>query len=200
MEAIPSKLTDPVVDGDHVKGHPSAAVTIVEYGDYQCPFCKAAEPLVDALASALGAQLRIVFRHFPVSSVHPLAERAAEAAESAGAQGRFWEMHRLLFANQEFLEAGAFSGYAGRLGLDVTRFEADLESHAHRRHVRDNLQGGLRSGVRGTPTFFIDGVRYTAYPNLLGILGDISAAHPTLEVALDPTVGNISVSNTTRHG
>lgn len=195
MEGLPINLIVPVREDDHIRGESAARVTIVEYGDYQCPFCKAAEPLVDALEAALGGQMRLVFRHFPVTSVHPLAELAAKAAESAGLQGKFWEMHRLLFANQSELRSEVLRDYAASLGLDIEQFESGLRSSAIKSHVREDLQGGLRSGVRGTPAFFIDGLRFTGYPNLLGILGQISASHPTLDIAVDTAVGNVGVSD-----
>ena len=155
-----SRLEVPVGERDHVRGSADAAVTLVKYGDYECPYCAAAHPVVrEALAGAEG-QLRFVFRHFPLDSVHPNARRAAEAAEAAGAQGMFWEMHDLLCANQDRLSEEDLMGYAAHLGLDIDRFEEDLRSHRHAARVSEDRARGESSGVGGTPTFFLNGARY----------------------------------------
>jgi protein-disulfide isomerase len=156
-------LTLPVTqDRDHSQGSPDAAVTLVEYGDYECPYCGAAYPIVKALQEAMGEELRFVFRNFPISTSHPHAEQAAEAAEAAAAQDRFWPMHDLLYENQQRLETEDLLGYAGTLGLDVDRFERDLAEHVHASRVREDFMSGVRSGVNGTPTFYVNGVRHDA--------------------------------------
>ncbi len=154
------RLEVPVQEKDHVRGPKDAPVTLVEYGDYECPYCGRAHPVVrEALERAAG-RLRFVFRHFPLDSVHPGARLAAEAAEAAGAQGMFWEMHDLLYANQDRLSEGDLVDYAVRLGLDTGRFEEDLTSHRHAARVSEDRAGGESSGVEGTPALFLDGERY----------------------------------------
>ena len=153
-------LTVPVSERDHVAGPDTAAVTLVEYGDYECPYCRAAYPVVKAVQAELGDRLRFAFRNFPITSSHPHARRAAEAAEAAAAQGRFWEMHDHLYEHRDALEDGDLVSYAEELGLDVERFARDLDSHEYADLVQEDFMSGVRSGVNGTPTFFIDGVRY----------------------------------------
>jgi protein-disulfide isomerase len=143
-----------------VQGPPDAPVTLLEYGDYQCPYCGAAHPVVKALQQQLGASLRFAFRHFPLSTVHEYAEQAAESAEAAGAQGKFWEMHDMQFENQPALDFESLVGYAEELGLDVERFATELENGIYAPRVREDFISGVRSGVNGTPTFFINGVRH----------------------------------------
>ena len=156
-----SALTLPVAeDRDHVQGAPGAAVTLVEYGDYECPYCGAAYPIVKQLQAERGDALRFVFRNFPITTAHPHAEQAAEAAEAAAAQGRFWEMHDLLYENQQRLDAEDLLAYADRLGLDAERFKRELAEHAHAARVHEDFMSGVRSGVNGTPTFYINGVRH----------------------------------------
>jgi protein-disulfide isomerase len=145
---------------DNVRGPQAAPVTLVEYGDYQCPSCGAAFPIVEALIEQLGEQVRLVFRHFPLTTIHPFAEVAAESAQAASAQGRFWEMHTLLFENQTALGLDALEQYATAIGLDVPVFAGELATHTHYPRVRADFIGGARSGVNGTPTFFINGVRH----------------------------------------
>lgn len=154
-------LAPPVDDArDHVQGRHEAPVTLVEYGDYQCPYCGMAHPIVKELQRALGDQLRFVFRNFPLRDAHPHAEHAAETAESAGAQGSFWEMHDTLFENQERLDDRSLIGYAEELGLDATQLAQDLDDGKWAGRVREDFRSGVRSGVNGTPTFFVNGVRY----------------------------------------
>jgi len=154
------KLTPPVGEQDHVLGPADAPVTLVEYGDYQCPHCRQVAPIVKELRDKFGPRLRYVFRHFPLAPIHKDARLAAEAAEAAGAQGRFWEMHELLFARQGALDEGHLVEYAAELGLDVERFRRDLAERTHAGRVDHDLQSGRRSGASGTPTFFLNGVRY----------------------------------------
>jgi protein-disulfide isomerase len=154
-------LTVPVTEGrDHVQGASGAAVTLLEYGDYECPYCGAAYPIVKELQAALGDELRFVFRNFPITTAHPHAEQAAEAAEAAAAQGRFWPMHDLLYENQQGLDPEHLLAYAGRLGLDVEGFERDLAEHVYAARVHQDFMSGVRSGVNGTPTFYVNGVRH----------------------------------------
>jgi protein-disulfide isomerase len=153
-------LTLPVGDRDHIQGSVDAPLTLVEYGDYECPHCGRAYPVVKDVQRRLGKQLRFVFRNFPISTLHPHAEHAAEAAEAAGAQKHFWEMHDALFEHQSALDDRHLSGYAAAIGLDVPRFDRELGSHAHAQRVREDFLSGARSGVNGTPTFFINGIRH----------------------------------------
>ena len=153
-------LTVPVSGRDHIQGAPDAPVTLVEYGDYQCPFCGRAYPIVKALQKKLGAKLKFVFRNFPLNNIHPCAEDAAETAESAAIEGKFWEMHDMIFENQGELEIDNLLVYAKRLKLNVKRVESELETHAQRRRVKEDFESGIRSGVNGTPTFFVNGVRF----------------------------------------
>jgi protein-disulfide isomerase len=154
------QLTVPVSERDHVLGPATAPVTLVEYGDFECPYCGAAHPSVVQVREALGDELRFAFRDFPLSQIHPHSLQAAEAAEAAGAQGRFWEMHDLLFANQRALELDDLLGYAAALDLDPARFALELEQHTHELRIREDFMSGIRSGVNGTPTFFVNGVRH----------------------------------------
>jgi protein-disulfide isomerase len=156
----PMNLTIPISKTDHAIGSPDAPITLVEYGDYECPDCLNAQPIVKELRARLGERLRFVFRHFPRSSVHPRASVAAMAAEAAGEQGRFWDMHESLFKHQKDLENVDFTHLALQLGLEVYRFGREMESNAWARRVREHFDGGETSGVRGTPTFFINGRRY----------------------------------------
>jgi protein-disulfide isomerase len=155
-----STLTPPVGERDHAQGPADAPVTLVEYGDYECPYCGAAFPIVRALQCRLGDRLRVVFRHFPLTQVHPHALSAAEAAEAAGAQGRFWAMHDLLFEHQRALDDRRLAGYAADLGLDGDRFAREMGEHVHAGRVREDVLSGARSGVNGTPTFFVNGARH----------------------------------------
>ena len=156
-----SVLSEPVDDDrDHIQGPPDAPVTLVEYGDYQCPYCGAAYPIVKELQARLGEGLRFVFRNFPITTSHPRAEQAAEAAEAAAAQGRFWEIHDLLYENQKRLRDEDLVTYARQLGLDFGRFEQELTDHVHAARVHEDFMSGVRSGVNGTPTFYVNGHRH----------------------------------------
>jgi protein-disulfide isomerase len=154
------RLTPPVGEKDHAAGPDDAPVTLVEYGDLECPYCGMAHPIVKAIRKELGDRLRFVFRHFPLSEAHPHARRAAQATEAAAAQGKFWEMHDLVFRNQQALEDVDLVGYARELGLDVERFVRELESGTYEKRVREDFRSGVRSGVNGTPTFFVNGTRF----------------------------------------
>jgi protein-disulfide isomerase len=155
-----TKLKPPVTDEDHRSGSSEARVTLVEYGDYECPHCARAFPIVERVRKRLGARMLFGFRHFPLSNAHPHAQMAAEAAEATASQGRFWEMHEVLFADQQALEDEDLVARARRLGLDVARFEQELASGVHAARVRRDFRSGVRSGVNGTPTFFVNGARH----------------------------------------
>ena len=178
-----SHLTPPVGPNDHAAGPADAPVTLVEYGDFECPYCGQAYPIVKALQERLGDRLRVVFRNFPLSESHPHAEHAAEAAEAAGAQGRFWEMHDMLYENQGALGDRALIGYATQLGLDAARVTRELESGTFADKVRADFRGGVRSGVNGTPTFFINGERYD------GSWGDVDGFARALGEAAETPAG-----------
>jgi protein-disulfide isomerase len=150
-------LTMPVTEGrDHIQGPADAAATLVEYGDYECPYCGAAYPIIKEVQGRMGARLRFVFRNFPITTSHPHAEQAAEAAEAAASQARFWEMHDLLYENQRRLRDQDLHGYAGELGLDVQEFDKNLAEHVHAARVREDFMSGVRSGVNGTPVAAFD--------------------------------------------
>jgi protein-disulfide isomerase len=153
-------LTVPIGGRDHVLGPPTATLTLLEYGDYECPFCRAAQDPVERLLQVAGDGLRYAYRHFPLTQIHPHAQQAAEASEAAAAQDAFWEMHGLLFERQDRLATRDLLGYAATLGLDVARFAAELGSRVHAPRVREDFMSGVRSGVNGTPTFFVNGRRH----------------------------------------
>ena len=169
-------LTVPVGPRDHTSGPENAPLTLVEYGDFQCPHCRNAFPIVKQVQQQLGARLRFVFRNFPLSQIHPEAEHAAEAAEAAGAQGAFWQMHDRLFERQFALDDDSLVEYAQELGLDADRLRGELDAGTYRAKVRDDFMSGVKSGVNGTPTFFINGVRYDGSYDLGSLLEAISAA------------------------
>jgi protein-disulfide isomerase len=161
----PPKLTVPVGDRDHSEGPSGASMVLVEYGDYQCPYCGAAYPIVKKIQKHFGTKLRFVFRNFPITNAHPYAQWAAETAESAAAQGKFWEMHDYLYENQGQLGNEAFfAAYEKKLKLDVAKLGSDVAKRAYAPRVQEDFMSGVRSGVNGTPTFFVNGVRYDGYP------------------------------------
>jgi protein-disulfide isomerase len=169
-------LAVPVSPADHSLGPEDAPVTLVEYGDYECPDCLSAQPILAELRRRLKDNLRFVFRHFPRSSVHPRASAAAAAAEAAGAQGKFWEMHEALFRHQRELIDVDLTHLALRIGVELYGFQRDLESAASARRVRSDYDGGVQSGVRGTPTFFINGCRYPGPATVDALLAALTAA------------------------
>jgi len=150
-------LAVPVQAADHVMGPQHAPVTILEYGDFECPNCKQAAPAVKLLLERFAERVRFVFRHFPLEEVHPHALAAAHAAECAGGQGKFWPMHDLLFANEEHLKANNLRAYAEQLQLDMARFTAETDDQVYLQRIREHMEGAHRSGVRGTPAFFVNG-------------------------------------------
>ena len=171
-----TKLVPPVGRRDHVQGSESAPVTLVEYGDFECPHCGAAYVILKEIQEVIGKQLRFVFRHFPLTQIHPHAEPAAEASEAAGAQDRFWEMHDRLFENQHLLDPVQLVGFAEALNLDTDTFVREFESHRYHERVREDFMSGVRSGVNGTPTFFINGYRYEGSWDLMPLLEALEAA------------------------
>jgi len=170
------QLMTPVEGVDHVQGPSTAAITLVEYGDYECPHSAEAATIVNELRSRYADQLRLVFRHYPLSAKHPRAQPAAEAAEAAATQGRFWEMHRLLFVGQPGLDDEHLRDYAKQLYLDMVRFDAALAQHTHAVRVKRDVISGERSGVRGTPTYFINGKRHEGPDDLTGLVTAIEEA------------------------
>jgi protein-disulfide isomerase len=170
-------LTAPVSETrDHVQGPEDAAGTLVEYGDYECPYCGAAYPIIKEVQAQMGERLRFVFRNFPISTSHPHAEQAAEAAEAAAAQGTFWPMHDLLYENQRRLGDEDLRGYAETLDLDVESFDRELAEHVHAARVREDFMSGVRSGVNGTPTFYVNGVRHDDSYDLETLLAALERA------------------------
>lgn len=162
-----SKLTLPIAGRDHIQGPIDAPITLLEYGDYECPYCGQAYPIIKAIQKRLGDRLCFAFRNFPLVNSHPHAQHAAEGAEAAGAQGRFWEMHDMLFENQEALEDKDLARYAADLGLDASRLINEVLAGAHIARVREDFRSGARGGVNGTPTLFINGARYDGAPDAL---------------------------------
>ena len=150
-------LAEPVSPTDHSLGPDHAPVVLVEYGDFECPNCKQAAPAVEMLLRRFEEQVRFVFRHYPLLDVHPHALAAAEVAECAGAQGKFWEMHAQLFAHQTHLDRKHLLRYGADLGLDMPRYTAELDDEVYRQRVLEHIDSGKRSGVRGTPGFFLNG-------------------------------------------
>ena len=160
-----SKLGLPVADRDHIQGQIDAPITLLEYGDYECPVCGGAYPLIKAVQKQLGNRLCFAYRNFPLTNIHAYAEHAAEAAEAAGAQDRFWEMHDLLFENQTALGDEDLAQYAATLRLDARRLLNEIVTGVYTKRVREDFRSGARGGVNGTPTLFINGVRYEGWLN-----------------------------------
>ena len=172
-----SKLLLPIGGRDHVQGPIDAPIALLEYGDYECPYCGDAYPVVKAIQERLGNRLCFAFRNFPLVNAHPHAEHAAEAAEAAGTQGKFWEMHDTLYENQTALDDENLAQYAADLGLDA-RLINEVVAGAHAARVREDFRSGARGGVNGTPTFFINGVRYDGAPNVDALLTALTERHP----------------------
>ena len=165
-ESAVARLTVPVdPNRDHIQGPLNATLTLVQYGDYQCPYCGAAYPEVKNVQKELGTKLRFVFRNFPLTDSHPFAMQAAETAEAASAQGKFWEMHDFLYEHQSTLDDPRVGlDYAGKLGLDIQKFQRDISQHAFLPRIKEDFMGGVRSGVNGTPTFYVNGIRHDGEP------------------------------------
>ena len=175
----PPKLVVPVDPSrDHIQGDSKAILTLVEYGDYQCPFCGAAYPEVKKVQKELGSKLRFVFRNFPLTNVHEFAMAAAETAEAASAQGKFWEMHDLLYEHQATLgDHSVALGYAKKLGLDTQKFESEIAQHVHAKRIKDDFMGGVRSGVNGTPTFYVNGARHDGPAEAAALIESLTVKH-----------------------
>jgi protein-disulfide isomerase len=174
-----TQLRFPLTDADHAQGRKDAPLTLLEYGDYECPYCGAAYPIIKRIQQEIGDNLRFVFRNFPITSAHPDALAAALAAEAAALQGRFWEMHDLLFEHQDSLDAESLMSYASSLDLDLIQFKSDIKRPDVEERVTTDQYGGMRSGVRGTPGLFINGFRYDgdwSYDVLADVLSETLTA------------------------
>ena len=157
---MPGRLKPPVSSKDHIQGDKNAPLELVEYGDYQCPHCGHAYPIIKAVQAAMGNNLKFIFRNFPLSKSHPDAFKAAVAAEAAALQHKFWEMHDSIYENQDLLDWDNLLLYAKSIALDLTRFKADIKKDSVSATIEEDFESGIRSGVNGTPTFFINGERY----------------------------------------
>ena len=156
-----SSLNLPVeLKRDHIQGPDTADLTLVEYGDYECPYCGQAYSIIKQIQDYFGDSLRFVFRNFPLTQVHPHAQRAAEAAEEAGAQNKFWKMHDYLYEHQQALDDKHLQKYAKIVGLNLKKFDEDMDNHVHIPKIREDFLSGIQSGVNGTPSFYINGTRY----------------------------------------
>jgi protein-disulfide isomerase len=176
---------------DHVRGPANAIVTLIEYGDYQCPFCSAAQPVVDALLMRFRDDLRLVFRHFPLTEAHPVAAAAAETAEFAGANGKFWKMHELLFANQSRLSLPVLLALAGALDLSESELRDALAQDTYLDKVQADFIAGVRSGVNGTPCFFVNGRRHDGGYSLPELTAAIVQARADVQA---PQIGQARAS------
>jgi protein-disulfide isomerase len=165
-----------VTADDHVRGPADAPVTVLEYGDYECPFCRGASRDVRRLLDSHPGLIRFVFRNFPIPQLHPHAEQAAEAAEAAAAQGKFWEMYELLLTPSSQLDLGSLLDYAAGLGLDVGRFRGDVEGKAHTGRIERDVAEGVRDGVNATPKFYVNGERIDGKVPLEGLVDAVQAA------------------------
>ena len=176
------RLTLPVSEQrDHIRGRADAPITLVEYGDFECPDCGSAYEMIEDLRAFLGARLRFVYRHFPLTQIHLNAQLAAEASEAAASQRKFWQMHDTLFTHQHALDETHLAEYADQLGLALTPFLGALASHIHAPRVHEDFLSGVHSGVNGTPTFFINEYRYDGpreLDSLLAAMGAIAGTEP----------------------
>jgi len=169
---IPMTLPDP--ERDHISGSADGLIRLLEYGDYECPFCAEVQPIVKEIQRRLSDDLLFGFRNFPLTNIHPHAEHAAEAAEAAGTQKNFWGMHETLFENQGALDDGDLAEYAAELGLDETRLIREVTSSVYAPRIREDFKSGVRGGVNGTPTFFINGERYDGTLDLKHLLNALT--------------------------
>jgi protein-disulfide isomerase len=181
------RLKKAIGPDDHVRGSVEAPVTLVEYGDYDSPACGEAYYMVQALRAEMGKQLRFVFRNFPLTSIHPFADYAALAAQAAGVQGKFWEIHDFLFENPGAAENGRLTTYAWSIGIDAKRFDREIAEDQHAERLQEDIFSGIQSGVNGTPTFFINDVRHEGAWNFELLLAALKAA---LAVHDEPTPKN----------
>jgi protein-disulfide isomerase len=171
-----SELRFPINEDDHIVGPEDAPVTLVEYGDYQCPHCQAAWPQVEAVLKRSKSVLRYAYRHFPISSIHLIAKPAAETAEFAGAHGLFWQTHSVIYANGPQLSGSTLAAIVSRLGLDVADLQNALDQGIYARKVEFDLTSGIRSGVNGTPCFFVNGKRHDGGYDAMSLSRAIDAA------------------------
>jgi protein-disulfide isomerase len=169
---IPLTLPDP--ERDHISGSADGLIRLLEYGDYECPFCAEVQPIVKEIQRRLGDDLLFGFRNFPLTNIHPHAEHAAEAAEAAGTQKNFWGMHDTLFENQGALDDDDLAEYAAELGLDETRLIREVTASVYAPRIREDFKSGVRGSVNGTPTFFINGERYDGALDLKHLLNALT--------------------------
>ncbi len=169
-------LTQPVNQNDHTAGNSNAPVTLVEYGDYECPACGAAYPNVKEVRGKLGDQVRFVFRNFPLTQMHPYAFQAAETAESAGGQGKFWEMHDFLYEHQQEEAYAQPREDAEKVGLNMSKFEQDMNNHVYAQKIEEDMRSGMENGIPGTPTFFINGQMYNGSYDSQSLLSALQQA------------------------
>jgi protein-disulfide isomerase len=174
-----ARLSPPVSERDHAEGSEDAPLTLVEFGDYQCPYCGEAHPVVKRLQRHFGKRLRFIFRNFPLTQAHPYALVAAEAAEAAALQGKFWQMHNFIYEHQEGLEPDVLPGWAQQVGLDLEAFGRAIKQEKMSERIKEDRTSGIRSGVNGTPCFFINGSRY-----------DGDADYESLKATLDEQLVN----------
>jgi protein-disulfide isomerase len=175
---VPPRLSLPVGERDHSEGSADAPMVLVEYGDYQCPYCGAAYPVIKKVKKEFGKDLRFIFRNFPLTNLHPHALWAAETAEAVAAQGKFWEMHDFLFENQRYLgDEAHFTAFESKLKLDVKRIASEVAEGTYRPRVEEDFSSGVRSGVNGTPTFFIAGSRYDGPAEFEPIVEALRSSH-----------------------
>jgi protein-disulfide isomerase len=155
-----TQLKPPVNDNDHIEGNPKAPIELVEYGDYECPHCGRAYPIIKDIQKRMGEKLKFVFRNFPLTEIHPDAFSAALAAEAAERQKKFWEMHDIIFEHQRHLSTENILAYAKRIGLNMAEFSKDIQQDILANKVENDIESGIRSGVNGTPSFFVNGAKY----------------------------------------
>lgn len=171
------KLTVPIKrDYDHIQGPINASISLVEYGDYECPYTGHAYPIVKEIIRRLGDSICFVFRNFPLNEIHPHAQHAAEASEAAAIQDKFWQMHNYLFEHQNVLDDSHLLEYAQKVGLDIKRFEKEISEHIYAPIINDSLMNGIKSGVEGTPTFFLNGIQYEGSWDLETLLKTLKSA------------------------
>lgn len=176
-----ARLIKPIESSDHTLGAPHAPVELVEYGDFQCPYCGAAYPVIKQVIHEMGDRMQFAFRNFPLQEAHEFAEVAAEAAESAAAQGKFWQMYNIIYTNQDQLDITHLYQWARQIGLNTDRFDKDLAKHIYEEKVHEDFVGGVRSGVNGTPTLFINGTRYEGPMDLDTLLETLNEAAETAQ-------------------
>jgi protein-disulfide isomerase len=193
MTAREIRLADPVGPADHLRGPLDASVTLVEYGDFECPHCKNAAGAVKMLVARFEGQVRLVFRNYPLEEIHPHALDAALAAECAAAQGRFWQMHDLLFDHQPRFDRRQLESYARLLELDMPRFTAELDGRAYLERVRAHQRGGDASGVRATPGFYVNGRVQDVSYGLQSLYQAVEAELGSLKFRGDPVAGRLTV-------